>query len=484
MLAGNGAIVLNNVGSGTALGDISIVGAADVTANGTITASSLGIANGRNVTLAGGAISLAGAFSSSGRKFDNTGAPISTNGNAVSINHSGVVNIGSAIDSANGNVSITGNTSFEVADAVLVDAGSGSISLNSKGDITLTGGLLTTSNATNAVSITSSAGSIVDGGDNPAYDVDAVNGTLTMKADRGIGDGNPLEIRASSIKANVTRSGDIGLEVNGTTTLSDVTTQNGVISVITIGGSLHARNVQSGGDQNITLDSDVDMTLGTVSAGIGKLTLEANGDIDGGSLQARTAVINAATAGANRSVTLDVNENRVFVNLTAKNARGISGVFDAGPALNAKPPRSNLTALGTVIFEGLGTFLAGELADIEGAITSLATASKEQEILDEMLRAAREAQYFMTAPLEIFIEMEDEEKEKRKDEEEGGEEAFNRILPLPGQYSRPPLAPTRPTLLSELPPAGRAGNGSPHASTGRGESAESPALLSMSGGYR
>ena len=116
--------------------------------------------------------------------------------------------------------------------------------------------------------------------------------------------------------------------------------------------------------------------------------------------------------------------------------------------MTATPPPGNLTALGSVIFQGLGTFLAGELAEIEGAITSLASASKEQEILDEMLRAAREAQYFMTAPLEIFIEMEEEERDKRG----GPKEAFYPLSPDLFESLPAPAAPVSwPTLLSDLP---------------------------------
>jgi hypothetical protein len=53
----------------------------------------------------------------------------------------------------------------------------------------------------------------------------------------------------------------------------------------------------------------------------------------------------------------------------------------------------------------------------------------------------------MTAPLEIFIEMEEEEKDKRKEENE----AFNRLLPDPGHFFRPHPAKVRPSLLSDAP---------------------------------
>jgi hypothetical protein len=189
------------------------------------------------------------------------------------------------------------------------------------------------------------------------------------------------------------------------------------------------------------------MTLGTVAASGATLILTANGNIDGGTFRGGVVHINASQAGTSSPVTADVNENNLYAVLTTKNASSISGIFGKGPALTATPPPGNLTAIGTVIFQGLGTFLSGELAEIEGAITSLASASKEQEILDEMLRAAREAQYFMKAPLEIFIEMEEEEKDKRKD----GEEAFYRLSPELFQQRSPAAPPTWPTLLSDLP---------------------------------
>jgi hypothetical protein len=478
LAAGSGTVQFDSaVGTGALpMGNLSIAGAAGgVTLSGSVDAASVSIVNGGPVVISA-AVAAPGGFSSSGITFTKTGGAITTVGNPIRVLHNGAVLTRSNMSTTGGDVEIRSLTAGSplmiegliqtaggdifvatepsspagtlspVGAGYTLNAGAGTIRLSTGGDLAL-GSLVTTNSNFSAVTVSSALGSITDANANLAGDnIDANNGRASLTAAGGIGDGNPLEIRVASLEAHAGGTGNIGITEVDTVTLADVDTTGGAIQVAA-GGSITASDVHSGGG-SLGLNSGAAMSLGAVSAGAGPAAVNAVGSINGGTITANTLQLNAATAGLSSPVTVDVYQTNVFVDLSEKNASGISGIFAKGAALTATPPTGNLTALGTVIFQGLGTFLAGELADIEGAITSLATASKEQEILDEMLRAAREAQYFLTAPLEIFIEMEEEEKDKRKEPEE----AFNRNLPGPGFFFGERPAPVRPTLLSDLPP--------------------------------
>jgi hypothetical protein len=101
-----------------------------------------------------------------------------------------------------------------MANGALVDAGAGTLLFDAASSITL-GGLLTTNATADAVRVTSSGGSITDGGDLDREIVaTAAGAVVTLRAATGIGSGNPLEIAASSVEAT-TADGGIGLAAIG-----------------------------------------------------------------------------------------------------------------------------------------------------------------------------------------------------------------------------------------------------------------------------
>jgi hypothetical protein len=176
---------------------------------------------------------------------------------------------------------------------------------------------------------------------------------------------------------------------------------------------MDVNDVRSGGGDIILASGGDDMTIGTINAGAGDADLNAGGGaIDGGTVQGGRIDVSAFTIGVNSTTTLDTSPSNLFMNLTGQNPSGISGYVDSGPALNSPPPSDNLKAPGTVVIIGVSTFLSGELGDIEATLTTAgATASAQQEDLESMLASSTEVNFFMVPPLEIYIDMEEEEEE-------------------------------------------------------------------------
>lgn len=123
-----------------------------------------------------------------------------------------------------GNFSFTnsGSLSLGAVDILtgIVSDGGGNITLNTGSTLTL-GAVLKTSGA---VSLTSSGGSIVDG-DGIATNIFA--GSTTLSAYSGIGVGDAIEIKTSSLSASNTMVNDIVLDVSGPVTLGTLTPASG-----------------------------------------------------------------------------------------------------------------------------------------------------------------------------------------------------------------------------------------------------------------
>ncbi|MHC4889111.1 MAG: beta strand repeat-containing protein, partial [Planctomycetota bacterium] len=139
-------------------------------------------------------------------------------------------------------------------DGSLIDAGDGKIDMKATGGNITLGGLLTTSNLADAVTIDTSA-AVVDGGDSHDDIVTGATGTLVIDAVTGIGGdgvGNEIETDADTLYASVSGTGDIDItEVDGIE-LVDVDTFDGDIC-ITSGGQMTATDVQAGGSGEVEL---------------------------------------------------------------------------------------------------------------------------------------------------------------------------------------------------------------------------------------
>ena len=236
----NNALTLNGtVGAGTAIGRNIEIGQrnnnADVIANA-MTADGAVTVNGDDITLNGTVIAdfnIAGGEALNVSANDkatsnlNVNAGMFTTGGAINLTANNNVNMAAAGDvtSNNGNVlvraDLDGNNAgaltmtYGAGDQTVVNSGTGTATLRSGGDIAL--GRVVTTNATDAaVTIQTSAGRIIDGGENVAFDVDAANGGLVMSAANGIGLSTDafgaIETNARRLSAT-TSTGDINVDV-------------------------------------------------------------------------------------------------------------------------------------------------------------------------------------------------------------------------------------------------------------------------------
>jgi len=425
LTAGSGSVSFNQAVGGTiALGNLTIVSAnGGVTAGSTIDADTVAIDNGGAVDL-NGDVRAASGFSSEGTTFDNSGGVIETDNAAIAIDHSDTVTIGADLSSQGGSITIASGGALSISDGALVDAGSGLIALEAEENVTL-GGLATTDNTPFAVQITSTGGSVVDGGDTH-LDVSAPDGTLTITAAGGIGDGDNLELQVATLKASSTVAGDIGVEEADDIVLDGVGTTASDIYVES-GGDITATDVKAGSNGDVTLisDSGGDITVDSIDAGKGTVSLGTTGDINGGTISAGAVDLTANTVGTESAMTIDADSLSAV--LSGQDASGVSAVLVKGASLDSAS-EDNISAPGTFIIQGLVTFLAAELADVEGALYTLATVSTEQATLEMLLREAAEAQFFMTPPLEIYIDMEEEEEFEPEEEGEEGEIFFESLM--------------------------------------------------------
>jgi len=281
-----GNINIHEVTSG---GDLNVTGAIQSgagggniniqTKDGTLTVSSTGVS-----TVAGaGTITLIAG--DAGLSYDNNlaiNAPVTSNSGTVTLTSAGndvTFSAAGDVTTTSGTVIVSavsgllgGQGKITMADGAVINSGNAQTDMDAYGDITL-GCVRTTYAADDAITITSAAGGIIDGGDT---DVDIIantaSATVDLDAATGIGTDNALETSIYNLQANNTVSGDIRIAETDAINL---------VSVID--------NV-AGGDINITAGGDITTTI--VTAG-GSVTLYATA----GNL-ADTAGVALVTAGS------------------------------------------------------------------------------------------------------------------------------------------------------------------------------------------
>ncbi|MCL4207851.1 MAG: autotransporter-associated beta strand repeat-containing protein, partial [Pirellulaceae bacterium] len=185
-------------------------------------------------------------------------SPISSGTGAVtieSVDDDIVFGAAGDVTSTSGTVSVTADTAMGnnggaigMADGAVIDAGSGMIALSADGNVTL-GRLVTTNASTTAVTISSTSGGVVDGGDTDGVDVQAPSGRLVVTAATGI----DLDTTVASIMAAVTDSGDISIFEQDAVTLTGVTTYDGDIEIYALFGPMTATSVIAGGVGDVLL---------------------------------------------------------------------------------------------------------------------------------------------------------------------------------------------------------------------------------------
>ncbi|MFG0336270.1 MAG: beta strand repeat-containing protein, partial [Maioricimonas sp. JB049] len=305
---------------------------------------------------------------------------------------------GSEVTTTGGSVMVTadddadGTGGIVMDDQTLIDSAAGTIFLSAAGDITL-GGLRSTSSADDAVTIASSAGSILDGGDT-FVDVVAADGRLIMQAAAGVGAAGAIETEVDRIDVVNTASGPIHItEADALLVQRIEQPGSGDISLTTLNGTLL---LDAGGMGIVAQQGTVSLTAGGASSDVvleqvvstfgGKITIAAghrvtstvNGTlqttaasgIDSGSVTIQTggtgavklagtvdtsgATGGAASAGGDVTITtVDGSVTLACIDVSGGGAGGSSGqiVITSGDASGQHDSdvvlTSDLTALGS-----------------------------------------------------------------------------------------------------------------------------------------
>ncbi|EGF27469.1 hypothetical protein RBWH47_03547, partial [Rhodopirellula baltica WH47] len=352
----------------------------NVVAGGTITvAAAAATPAGSGIDAENASVTLTATGTASDIVVNHT---IDSNGGAVSLLADNNVNFGALgnINSVNGDVVVTADAEdptvdtlggITMTDGAFINSGTGTIDIDATENITL--GRLVSTNTTNAaVNVTSSAGSILDGGDAVGADIEATEtgAEVTLTAATGIGTSamDRLDLAGGSVvNASVTGEGDIWIEAAGAIELKDVDTVDGDIDVSATG--MITATLVVAADANTSGNGDVFLrtTAGGIMAvdvtGATDVKLEAvTGDVQLGKVTATDGDIDIdATAGSITDKDTDTD-----VDLTA----GGTVFMDAANGIGATGNgRIDVAAGGTVDATVTGT---GDIwLNSPGAVTLL-----------------------------------------------------------------------------------------------------------------
>ncbi|MFC1644294.1 beta strand repeat-containing protein, partial [Candidatus Omnitrophota bacterium] len=267
----------------------------------------------------------------------------------------------SDITSTSGNVSVIADAdnggaasgALTMVDGALIDAGTGTISLSADENITL-GGLKTTNASGTAVTLTTSEGRIIDGGD-AHLDVDAANGTLVIDAVTGVGTSGDIETKVAAIDIDNSTSGNI--KINET-------------------DDLNINKIAQATAGNINVDAAGTITVvaaqsGVSAVGTGTIDLDANGATS-------DLITNDAITSVSGTITLEADNDVTFGadgDVTSTSGDVVVSADDNG---DASGTGGALTmADGTLINAGIGTIALTSDEDITlgGLLTTNATAA-------------------------------------------------------------------------------------------------------------
>ena len=390
-------IALSNIT--TANGDII------VTAGGSIDADIVNAGNTNNVTLnaQGGGIT------------DLVPGPGKITANLLTADAVGPMDLDTTVASLDASTSVLGALSVsETNDINLidVDTANGAITVTAGGNVTATDVASVTDTNLNDITITSTGAGIEAGSINAG-----TLGDVSLSAQAAITDDPSGRVTADSLVATANGAMTISTDVNtitatttapglmtlidyGSVELSNVQTNSGGIQAF-VSANLTASIVQAGGGGDVRLNAS-NMTLGDVDAG--NTVYLATGDtINGGIFSGSNAELNASTAGLSSRPTIDVPN--IIMTLTG-DVSGKSGEFIAGGALINRPPDANIVSAGTVTIDPFTPYVASFVnVDISAILSSLATQSSAAQQLEALLDATTASEFFMSPPLEIYIDM-------------------------------------------------------------------------------
>jgi len=266
---------------------------------------------------------------------------------AVSVTSSGAsfiayagdnVNVNANITTTNGAVDLEGNRasfyegtgggsptenvtqgSVIMADGAVINSGTAVQTLSGQGDITV-GRLVTTNSSTAAITLTSSAGGIVDAGDTGGVDIETTGGTLVIDAVTGVGTAGAIETTIALLDLDNTTSGNVLITETNGIDITKITQNGGNLTLTSTGGSITDTgiNTVSGTSSFITSTAGQSITLDSVNVLSGAVSLTTSGTGDATLDNGTTALILG---------TVSIGQNLV---VTAGNAITDSGVITVG----------------------------------------------------------------------------------------------------------------------------------------------------------
>jgi len=422
--AGGSAVNLNSGGNTTQTAAIN-AGALTLAGAGTYTltrtdnavASITGTTTGNISYTDSGAIATGGGLSTGGDiVLDARGGGITgtINAAALTLDAAGAITVNTNVDSLNASTTSAAAINVTEVDTITladVDTFNGAITVVAGDTVTATDVQSLTNSVANDISITSTGGGIVAGTINAQSTggviLDAQGGAITdaagnITADSLVADAAgamTITTAVNTINASTTAAGAMTITDSGSVELLDVDTVGGQIQAF-VSANLVATDVQANGGA-LRLNAS-NINLGNVSAAGNTVFLAAGGNINSGTFSGNHAVINASTAGLSTPPTANVAT--LQMTLTGE-VSGKSGEFGQGAALINRPPDGNVVAAGSVTI-GPWDYLASFVdVDISAILASLATLSSAQQQLETLLDATTASEFFMTPPLEIYIDM-------------------------------------------------------------------------------
>jgi len=327
---GAGGIYLNETDALTLTSLSKANGSIDVKAGGTLTVDNSGGANAIS-TVGGGSVTLDANGAASDVRV-NDGIRSVNGAITVSADNDIIFEADGDVGSTAGNVRFTADAdnggaasgALTMVDGTVIDAGSGSISLTADGDITL-GRLVTTNNSNTAVTLTSTEGGIVDGGDTGGEDVEAATGRLVIDAVTGVGSTGAIETEVASLDIDNATGGNIVMaETDALTVFKAAQATAGNIQVAT-GGTLTVDNAGAGN--------------AVTTVGPGTVSLDANGTTS-------DMLVNDGIQSVNGRILLTADD-RVTVSNTLESVTGDINI--SGKAINSN---AQITTSGNVAISG------------------------------------------------------------------------------------------------------------------------------------
>jgi hypothetical protein len=363
-IAESDAVTVAEIDNDVADDTTAATGAIELVAGGTITVANGGV----GVIAIDGDITLTATGANSDIDIaqvvttDSSGGVTMTADDSVTVSNAA----GDITASGSGNVSVTANADnangdsndvIDMVDGAVIDAGSGTITLDNDtgagtdgGTITL-GGLTTSSADAAAVTINSDA-DVADGGDTDE-DIDAANGTLVVRSRTGFGTvANAIDVTVTTLDLVNSASGEVAISETDSLNINQLDqTGGGAVSVVAEdggGGTITVVNGQSGvvwDNGSVTLDADVDVVVNeAVGDGgtSGTLIIDADNDVTFGA----AGDVTTTSAGAGISIDIEADQD-------GSNVGGVS--MADGALINGGDDRIVISAYDGVSLGGLLT---------------------------------------------------------------------------------------------------------------------------------